>query len=100
MSHVYMALVGLSIGWGMRAGLAQRFCFKCASRAFGLRTMKFAMEKKLPRLVLKVILSFGLGWTALLLLQDAAQVFGWKKVFNLIQTTMKIPGGNDARKKT
>lgn len=100
MSHVYMALVGLSIGWGMRAGLAQRFCFKCASRAFGLKTMRFAMEKKFPRLVLKVILSFGLGWTALLLLQDAAQVFGWKRILDFAKLSMKLNGGNDGRKKT
>jgi len=59
--------------------------------------MKFS-QRKMPQFCMKLFLVLGIGWTALLLLQDAAQVFGWKRVFEVIKSlNERMP---NARKKT
>lgn len=85
----------------MHASLAARFCLRCASRKTALKLARFSL-RPMPQFCMKFLLSIALGWTVLLLIQDAAEVFGWKRLFIFAQAIIKQVrqnGGNNDGKK-
>lgn len=104
MKHdIYLAFIGLSIGWGMHASLAARFCLRCASRKTAIKLAKFS-QRPMPRFCMNIVLTAAIGWMALIFVQDIASVFGWKPVLKtavkLIEQLKNKNGVNNGRKKT
>ena len=93
---IYIAFIGLSVGWGMHASLAARFCFRCVARRTGLRILKFS-QRKMPKFLMQLIAMIALGWYGMIVIQEIAEVFGWKFIGTVFQNLLK--GANDATKK-
>lgn len=81
MEQIPLAMISLSVGWGMHAAIAARWCLRCATRKFAISVGKFS-RKPMPQFCMKMVLMFSLGILGMLLLRDMAEVFGWKAVGN------------------
>jgi hypothetical protein len=88
MRDLWIAFFALSIGWGMHAELARRFCLKCSMRTAALKLAKLTM-RPMPQFIMKLLLTFAVSWMGLLIIQEIAQVFGWKNVLRIVTQITK-----------
>lgn len=98
MEQIPLAMISLSVGWGMHSAVAARWCMRCAARKFAISLGRFS-QRPMPRFCMKTVLAFTLGILGMLLLRDMAEIFGWKAVLTFYKNMVTLSLKENAKKR-